>query len=168
MKNNRDFVRMCRFKYEVISGSQLYVGVPFNTIKYSLDGIYQIVRTSTPNKTPVIVPAYITISPYTVAMIGGNITNVDDTEVGKLIDGDTIVGVKLVDFYEFEEEFKENKYQIDCPQLIKAYNALTRIDRGNDANSIIDIIDEIETLLTVLKYYVVSIDTYQKYAIIKG
>lgn len=165
MKNNRDFVRMCKFKYGVISGSPLYVNIPLHNVIYSLNNhMYRVIPNINSNMGPIIAPNYFNITPLNMHMFGGNL-EVKNNEIGKLIDNDTIINIKLVDFNEFEKEFESK--QIDCLQITKAYKMLKRIENSKNDDSIIDVIDEIETLLDMLQYYIVSIDTFKEYVLIK-
>ena len=167
MKNDRDFVRMCKFKYGVISGSSLYTNIPLNSIIYSLSDYnnYRVL----PNA--VVMPNYINLTPYSLHMFGGDINKKDHNEIGKLIDVGTVKSIKLVDFHEFEKEYESKNKNVNCPHISKdvanAYKLLRQIDTSDNDSTIIDVIDEIETLLEVLKYCVVSIDTYKEYNLIK-
>ena len=167
MKNNRDFVRMCKFKFGVISGSDLYRNIPLSNVIYSLSN-YNLQRmpytiSHRMPGVPVIIPKYFALAPYNMHMFGGQLNKIKDGEIGKLIDVDTIKSVKLVDFDEFEQEYKMHPQQTS--DVTNAYKLITTINQGQ-AN-IIDILDEIEILLNALKYFVVPIKTYNKYILIK-
>lgn len=165
MHKNRDFVRMCRFKYGVISRSPEYLNIPLHNVIYNLNG-YNILSSTT---IPILAPSYFTLNPYNVFMFGGNKTK--DGEMGKIVESNQISSVKFVDFYKFEEELIEKNKHVDfvhiSADIYNGYEILQQLDNSDEAHSIIDVMDEIERLQQLLQYMVVPLDTYKRYVLIK-
>jgi hypothetical protein len=180
LKDDRDFKRLCAFKKNVVDGTDRKVPIgsviySANALPYSIQRIPIMRPSIRVGRMSVIVPNYFPITPYNMSMLGGATEDIPDGCIGKMIDGDSITNVKLVDFSEFEKQYKDmlkgtdSKYGTQHERITKAYNTLQRLQRIDDTNlTPADMIDELELLANYLKMYIVPIDTYVKYEAIKA
>lgn len=170
LQKDRDFVRLCRFKYRVVHN--IYNDVNLQNVIYGIDNNYNIKMIPQTNifyQMPFIMPSYYSYDPAKIyfGLFGGDLgEKYDETIIGKMLDIDTIKDIKLIDFSAFQKEYEDRlkKGEYISQDIIKVYQLISRLNKCLDDNyTIIDIIDEMELLFKYYKLLVVPYKTYKQY-----